>query len=360
MIKYRVNLIINGAVALMDYGTKSELKVRHPKLESYTWKDVWEEEMQNLELHIKCPKKYYQLISFSDCQRCKEFVRVKDNKIICKYKKEKTEPRPENKLNDLSGSEWLFFTKSVLRTSFPLELGHDLRKKHGASKPPRLMEFIIRFFTKPGEIVLDPFAGVGGTLIGASLCDRKAIGIEINSKWIEIYKQVCEREGIKKQLMIHGDCLEELSKFIEKGRKFNAIITDPPYSPALEKTLCDGKYGWARRKTDLESFSDDPRDFRNSKNFEEYYNKMEKASKLMYEVLENKRYLVMMIRDSYQEGRYIPASFHVAERTQNVGFVFKGIKIWHNTGAPVRPYGYPFSYVPNIVHHSILIFRKEK
>ena len=337
---------------------KSELEVRHPNLESYGSEGT--KEMWSLEPHVRCPKKYYQLTSFSDCQRCKDFVRIKDNKIICKYEREKKELHPRNNLNDLSGSEWLFFTKSVLRTSFPLELGHDLRKKHGASKPPRLMESIIRFFTKPAEIVLDPFAGVGGTLIGASLCNRRAIGIEINTRWIEIYEQVCEREGIKKQSMIRGDCLEELSKFIEKGRKFDAIITDPPYSPALEKTLCDGKYGWARRKTDLENFSDDPGDFRNSKDFEEYYDKMEKACKLMYEVLENKRFLVIMIRDSYQDGRYVPASFYVAERAKNVGFVFKGIKIWHNTGAPVRPYGYPFSYVPNIIHHSILIFRKEK
>ena len=317
-------------------------------------------EIRSLVPYLKCPKKYYQLVSFDTCQKCKFFMGLENNEVLCGYERQKKEPLAKNVLNDLSGSEWLFFTKSVLRTSFPLELGHDLRKEHGASKPPRLMKLIVEFFTKPGEIVLDPFAGVGGTLLGASLCARDAIGIEVNKKWIDIYEKVCSREGIKKQQMIYGDCLEKLPKFIEQRKKFSAIITDPPYSPALKKTLCDGKYGWARRKTDLESFSDNPQDFRNSEGFAEYYDRMETVGGLMYNVLESNRYLVVMIRDSYQNSRYIPASFKVAERMQNVGFTFKGIKIWHQTGAPVRPYGYPWSYVPNIVHHNILIFRKQK
>ena len=312
-------------------------------------------------VNVDCPRVYGGSISLNSCSKCSFFSGIKNGKVFCSYASEESGSiHPNNKLNELRGNEWLYFTKTVLRTSYPSEYGHKLRKKHYANKPPTLMKHIIEFFTKPDQTLLDPFAGVGGTLIGASLCNRNAIGIEINKKWIDIYHKVCEMEGIKKQEMIHGDCLEVGSKFRNQGREFDSIITDPPYSPPLEKTLCDGKYGWARRKTDFDSFSDDPRDFRNSKSFEEYYSKMEKAGELMYDLLKSKKYLVMMIRDSYQDGRYIPASFHVSERMQNVEFVFKGIKIWHQTGAPVRPYGYPFSYVPNIVHHSILIFKKEK
>ena len=54
-------------------------------------------------------------------------------------------------------------------TAYPWELGHALRKQHGANKPPRLMARLIEFFTKSGELVLDPFAGVGGTLLGAAI-----------------------------------------------------------------------------------------------------------------------------------------------------------------------------------------------
>src|SRR5205823_7747301 len=74
-------------------------------------------------------------------------------------------PHPRNTLNELSGEAWLYFTKSVWTTAYPSELGHRRRKAHGANKPPRLMARLIEYFTKSGELVLDPFAGVGGTLL---------------------------------------------------------------------------------------------------------------------------------------------------------------------------------------------------
>src|SRR5579871_5284432 len=78
-------------------------------------------------------------------------------------------PHPRNTLNDMSGARFLYFTKSVLSTAYPSIYGHHLRKKHGANKPPQIMALLIEFFTKSGMAVLDPFAGVGGTLIGASM-----------------------------------------------------------------------------------------------------------------------------------------------------------------------------------------------
>jgi DNA modification methylase len=264
-------------------------------------------------------------------------------------------------MNVLEGNEWLFFTKSVLRTSYRSEYGHKLRKKHYANKPPRLMRHIIEFFTKPDERVLDPFAGVGGTLIGASLCGRKATGIEIEEKWIDTYHEVCENEGIEIQEMVPGDCGKVLREFADDDRIFDHITTDPPYSIALDKTMCTDEYqDWQQRRTNFDKFSDDSRDLRNLQTFDEYYDAMEEVGELMLPVLKEKGYLSMIIRDSYYEGEYLPVAYELGERMKNAGFVLKGIKIWYGTGARVRPYGYPYSYVPNIVHQNIIILRKGK
>ena len=87
----------------------------------------------------------------------------------------------KNKLNDLPGGQWTFFLNSVINTRFPTNgveaYAHDIRKIHPSPKPPQLMRDIIEFFTKENELVLDYFMGVGGTLLGASLCNRNAIGI---------------------------------------------------------------------------------------------------------------------------------------------------------------------------------------
>ncbi|HVC32316.1 MAG TPA: DNA methyltransferase [Chloroflexota bacterium] len=266
---------------------------------------------------------------------------------------------PRNHLNDLTGNAWMYFTKTVLQTSYPSELGHKLRRQHYANKPPALMRQIVEFFTRPGQVVLDPFAGVGGTLLGASLCGRQAVGVELAQQWLDVYLEVCRQEGIEPQETLRGDSLEVLPRLAEEGRQFDAIITDPPYSPALKKTMCDGKYGWSNRSSPFESFSSSQQDFRNAATFDEFYDRMERVGGLFLPLLKPNAYAVVMIRDSYQNGEYIPASFHVAERFRHAGFRFKGLKIWYQTGAPVRPYGYPFTFVPNIVHHSILIFRKE-
>src|SRR5436305_10231277 len=47
-------------------------------------------------------------------------------------------PHPKNTLNDMSGDRFLYFTKSVLSTSYPSLYSHELRKNHGANKPPSL------------------------------------------------------------------------------------------------------------------------------------------------------------------------------------------------------------------------------
>ncbi|MHA1276467.1 MAG: DNA methyltransferase [Candidatus Helarchaeota archaeon] len=326
-------------------------KVRNPSFEK--------EAVHKVAVSVECPKVYGNSLSLGSCKKCQFFQTLENGKVICAYTPNgDAKIHPKNKLNELKGNEWLYFTKTVLRTSFPSKYGHQLRKKHYANKPPQLMKYIIEFFTKSNEVVLDPFAGVGGTLIGASLCGRKALGIEINPEWVNIYHQVCETQNIPPQKMIQGNCLEEMLHLRDNSKKFDAIITDPPYSPALEKTLCDGKYGWARRTSNFESFSENPKDFRNSESFSTYFEKIEEAAVLISELLKEKGYLIMMLRDSYQNQRYIPTSFLVASRLEKY-FTLKGVKIWHQTGAPVRPYGYPFSYVPNIVHHDILIFKKE-
>src|SRR5512144_345152 len=99
---------------------------------------------------------------------------------------------PRNTLNELPGEEWLYFTKSLWTTAYPSELGHALRKAHGANNPTRLMAKLNEVITKPGELVLDPFAGVGGTLLGAAICrsPRRALGFEIDQRWADVYASV--------------------------------------------------------------------------------------------------------------------------------------------------------------------------
>ena len=58
--------------------------------------------------------------------------------------------------------------------------------QHPTQKPVRLMELLIKNHTKPGDMVLDPFCGSGTTCEAAKKLGRKYIGIEIESRYIEM------------------------------------------------------------------------------------------------------------------------------------------------------------------------------
>lgn len=62
----------------------------------------------------------------------------------------------------------------------------DNNKIHPTQKPVKLLKKLIEIFTDEGEIVIDPTAGSGSTLIAALELNRKAYGFEIDRKF---YKQ---------------------------------------------------------------------------------------------------------------------------------------------------------------------------
>lgn len=267
-----------------------------------------------------------------------------------------------NCLNDLPGERWLYFTKTTITTAFPSAYGHRLRRAHGANKPPQLMKMLIEFFTKAGERVLDPFAGVGGTLIGASIADdpRQCLGIEINPKWAGIYQEVLQSElSLVPQEMVVGDCRQVLADYPD-GR-FDFIATDPPYNIHLERTMANGQYPEHRnRHTDYDMRSGDPRDLANLASYEDYLGAMQDVFRTCYRVLRPGRYMALIIRNAYQNGEYIFTHVDLARRAKATGFVPKGEKVWYQAGTRLRPYGYPYAYVPNISHQFIVILRKER
>lgn len=51
------------------------------------------------------------------------------------------------------------------------------------------MEQIIGAYTKPGDLILDPYMGAGSTLIAAQRLGRRAIGVELSPDYCEIAKR---------------------------------------------------------------------------------------------------------------------------------------------------------------------------
>lgn len=59
----------------------------------------------------------------------------------------------------------------------------DSEKIHPTQKPVELLKFLIETFTDPGDVVIDPVAGSGSTLIAAERTGRKGYGFEIKKEF---------------------------------------------------------------------------------------------------------------------------------------------------------------------------------
>ncbi len=66
---------------------------------------------------------------------------------------------------------------------------HPEKTVHPAQFPIELIERLVLALTKPGDVVLDPFMGVGSSLVAAILHSRKAVGVDNEELYVDIARQ---------------------------------------------------------------------------------------------------------------------------------------------------------------------------
>jgi DNA modification methylase len=271
-------------------------------------------------------------------------------------------PDPRNQLNDLSGREWIYALRSVIATRYPTngEAGyaHALRRAHPSPKPPQLMAELIRFFSKRGGRVLDPFAGVGGTLLACALEGRRGAGVELSPEYAEIYREVCAELGLEAQTLVVGDARRAETYDLLADQLFDLILTDPPYAQMMARPKTGERKKQGRG--DATPFTVDPADLGNL-DYRAFLPALREALALALARLKPRGYLVLFVKDM-QPTREHHNMLHadiVAELLTLPGLTFRGYRIWHDMSQNLYPFGYPFAFVANQVHQFILIFRND-
>lgn len=271
-----------------------------------------------------------------------------------------------NKLNDLPGGKWTFFLNSVINTRYPTSgvesYAHEIRKIHPSPKPPQLMREIIEFFTKENELVLDYFMGVGGSLLGASLSNRRAIGIDLNGEYIAAYKKASKSLELQEQVTIEGDAIqiladEKMLTQILKAEKVSLILIDPPYGDMLarEKTGEAAKNKASKSPTPFTDLSIDL----GNMSIEEFFPIFQRSVTNAMKYLKPRGHIAVFMKD-LQPIKGSPNLLHA--KTIDVlseinGLEYIGMKIWADQSVNLYPYGYPYSYVSNQIHQYIMFFR---
>ena len=67
-------------------------------------------------------------------------------------------------------------------------------KIHPTQKPVHILKKLIELFTDVGEVVIDPCAGSGSTLLAAKQLNRRAYGFEIKKEFVNSFNEKLNKE----------------------------------------------------------------------------------------------------------------------------------------------------------------------
>lgn len=89
--------------------------------------------------------------------------------------------------------KWNFSTQNEMHNYFecPICMGNERLKnpKHPCQKPLKLLKHLIKIASNEGDVIFDPFMGVGSTGIAAYELNRKFIGVEIEPNFFNAAKE---------------------------------------------------------------------------------------------------------------------------------------------------------------------------
>lgn len=273
------------------------------------------------------------------------------------------------RLNDLSGRDWVQRTKSIIFQR-GLGLNHPETKYERMHPCPFSYQdaaHLLTFFTKQGERVLDPFAGVASALKASALSGRLGTGIELNPQFCawsheRLHAEVPrdQRERYPQDLIM-GDARAVVAGLEDDAYHF--VLSSPPYWKILSKRPDAKALTNSALRDGTLAYSDDPRDFGCIADYDAFIDAMADFVSSWCRILQPRRYLALIVAD-FRDGPVLypyHADLIAAIRARSASgerqLVLQGVSILAQNQKRLFAYGYPTTYVPNIHHHYVLIYR---
>jgi DNA modification methylase len=276
---------------------------------------------------------------------------------------EESKPKPKitkKRANELDGKTWGRYSISIWsdirKTSEEIALGHP------ALFPLALVKRLIECFTNnEDKNVLDPFSGVGSTVIAATLLGKKGIGIEIEPNFIDKTKQRLLQTSCDPKTLIPipptgseiicGDAREALKQL--ETNSINFVCTSPPYWDILnQKRTADKKpiHNYGKNQFDLGKIE----------SYDDFLSEMKTVFTEVFRVLMEGKYCVVVVMDIRKKDKFYPFHSDLARYLQEIGFIFDDIIIWDRRHEynNMRPLGYPSTFRINKAHEFVLVFKK--
>ncbi|HCC60035.1 MAG TPA: hypothetical protein DEP95_02385 [Candidatus Staskawiczbacteria bacterium] len=257
---------------------------------------------------------------------------------------------PSNHINCLDAKSWMKSQVAVWEFSYEKR---DIRDKdiHPAVFPVGLPSKCIQLFTHKGELVLDPFAGIGTTLIAAKDLERNAVGFDLGKRYINFTKERLSQSTVlsKTQQMAICDDSMNIANYLNEN-SVSLSITSPPYAnmlnrPRKNKSL-RGDLRNNKHYEKIQQYSKDPRDLgtMEPKKFAETLGEIYKGILPLHKP---GAHCVINITDLWWENKRIPLHLYTIEAMEKAGYRLRNTIIWDRrnlvNGAGI--FGWPSNYI---------------
>jgi DNA modification methylase len=256
---------------------------------------------------------------------------------------------PRRRGNSLDGRTWTRYSISVwsdIRKS-----KEELALKHPALFPAQLVERLIECFLPPeGTTVLDPFCGLGSTVVAAHSLDRVGIGLDINPEYVEVARRrlgPCS-DGCRIECADAG----AVSDHVEP-ETVDLAITSPPYWDVLTRRRS------ADRKA-IRNYGDDGNDLGRVSDYQQFLAALGTVFGQVKRALRPRGYCIVVVMDIRKGKVFHPFHSDLAAVMQEAGYLWDDTIIWDRRHEynNFRPLGYPAVFRINKAHEYVLIFQK--
>ncbi len=266
-------------------------------------------------------------------------------------------PRTRRRANDLDGATWLKNSISVWddirKTTEESRLGHP------AMFPSQLVTRLIESFTTNDQrLILDPFVGVGSTVIAAESLGKIGVGLDISEEFIKI------AEERPRRLVKNGESYGERSLHVASAfdvleyvrpETIDMVVTSPPYwDILLRDRTADYK--------ETRHYGESAIDLGRIRNYGKFLDTLAAIFGRVLMTMKPGAYCCIVVMDIRKRDKFYPFHSDLAKKLTDVGFLLDDIIIWmrNHEYNNLRPLGHPSVFRVNKVHEYINIFQKPR
>lgn len=288
----------------------------------------------------------------------------KTTETSSKLTKRQTKPA----FNGLTPQEWTQMSRNVWSDVSSPRGKRQL--DHGAVFPLKLAERMVTLYSNKGDLIVDPFLGIGTTAVAAVRLGRNSIGTELNCDFAaEASKWLAEEQSLftdTTHLVVNADC-RTIQDFV-KPDSIQLSFTSPPYADFIQRSTADRQKTHKTSRIVIENnsrvkqYSEHQQDFGNL-DYDNFLKELSGLFKTLLRLTKIGGYSAWVVKD-YRlppDRPYVSMHSDIAQVAVAVGWLWHDLIIWdQNEQRRLVLLGYPTRFYTNQNCSFIVVFRRAK